>query len=75
MVSNPVEVVLPEGGAGDDAKPVLGRSGDGEVALDAAALVEHLRVGERADRTCDTIVREAFQELRRTAAANLDLRE
>src|SRR4029077_5659976 len=75
VVANPVQVVLAECGAGDDAKPVLRQTGDGEVAFDAAAVVEHLGVGESPDRARDAIVREALQELRRAATADLDLGE
>ena len=49
--------------AGDDREAVLGEPRDGEVALDAAAAVEHLRVGDlarpRGRRGCRTAARAA----------------
>ena len=42
----PGEVVPPEGGARDDAEALVCQARDGEVALDPAALVQHLRVGD-----------------------------
>jgi hypothetical protein len=67
--------VLAEGGAGDDPEAVLRQPGDREVALDAAALVEHLRVSQRTDASGDAVVRQALEKRRRTAPANLDLGE
>src|SRR5205814_6352369 len=45
LVADPRKVVHAEGGAGDDAKAVLAESSDREVALDAAAVIEHPRAG------------------------------
>ena len=42
---DPGEVVGAEAGAGDDVEMVVGKARDGQVAFDAAARVEHLRVG------------------------------
>ena len=39
--------MLAERGAGDDPEAVLGEARHGEVALDSAAPVQHLRVGDR----------------------------
>ena len=64
MRADPGGVVLPEGRAGDDAEAVLGEPGDGEIALDPAALVEHLRVRDRADVTRDAVVAEPLEERR-----------
>src|SRR5207237_8750546 len=63
------------GGSGDDAEPVVAEAGDGEVAFDAAVLVEQLGVGQGPDRACDTVVGKLLQEVRRAAAADLDLGE
>ena len=47
--AHPLAVVVAEGGAGDDREALLAEPRDGEVALDPAAAVEHLRVGDLAD--------------------------
>ena len=61
VAADPAEVVVAEGGAGDDREPLLLDARDREVALDPAAAVEHLRVGDRARprarRGCRTAVR------------------
>ena len=44
-----------ERGAGDDPERLLADPRDGEVGLDAAALVEQLRVDGRADRLVDVV--------------------
>src|SRR5256885_13924111 len=75
MVADPGQVVHSERGAGDDAKPAFAEPGDGEVALDAPALVRHLRIGQLADIAGDLVVGEAFEEVRGASAADLDLRE
>ena len=67
--------MLAEGGAGHDAEAVLGDAGDREVALDAAARVEHLRVGDGADGPRDAVVAHPLQELGRPVAADLELGE
>ena len=46
---DPGEVVPAERRAGHDPKAILGEPRDGEIALDPATLVEHLRIGDRAD--------------------------
>ena len=56
---DPAEVVVAEGGAGDDEEPILAEARDGEVALDPAAPVEHLRVGDPADRAVHLVVAQA----------------
>ena len=72
MVADPVEVVLAERGTGDDPKPVFGNAGDGEVAFDATAVVEHLRVCERAHAPSNPVVTEMLEEFGRAATADLD---
>ena len=62
-------------GACDDTKAALAQAGDREVALDAATLVEHLRVGQRADVASDSVVGQALEKLSGSAAAYLDLGE
>ena len=75
MVADPRQVVHPEGRPCDNAEAPLAQPRDREVALDAAAVVEHLRVGERADPSRHPVVGEAFEKLGRACAADLDLRE
>src|SRR5439155_1093336 len=59
----------------DDAKAMLAESSDREVALDAAAVIEHLGVGQGTDRTRHAVVCEVLEELGRAVPADLDLRE
>src|SRR5262249_2313844 len=56
-------------------EPVFGEPRDGEVALDAAARVQHLRVRDRADVARDAVVAEPLEERGCALAADLDLRE
>ena len=60
---------------GDDPEAVFGEPGDGEVALDPAAAVQHLRVGDCADLARDPVVAEALEEVGGARAGHLDLRE
>ena len=67
--------MLSEGRAGDDQEALLRQAGDGEVALDAAALVEALGVDHRANRLVDLVGAHVVQELERSRTAHLDLVE
>ena len=62
VLADPREVVLAERGAGDDPEPILGEPRHREVALDPAALVEHLRVGDGPDVAGDPVRAERFEE-------------
>ena len=75
VLPDPREVVLAEGGAGDDPERVLRQTGDGEVALDAAARVQHLRVRHLADLACDPVGAEALEEIGRALPGDENLRE
>ena len=55
MIGDPALVVGTETGAGDDVEVILGEAGNGEIAFDAAARIEHLRIGE-ASRLLGDIV-------------------
>ena len=48
---------------------------DGEVALDPAARVQHLRVGDRADVARNAVVAEALEEVGRALAHDVELGE
>ena len=48
VVADPGEIMGAEAGAGDDVEIVFGKPRDGQVALDAAARVEQLRIGQPA---------------------------
>ena len=61
--------------ASDDAKTTLAESRDGEIALDAAGFVEHLRVCQGPDGASHPVVGEGLQKVRCTSASHLDLRE
>src|ERR1700694_5030352 len=75
MVPDPEEVVLAESGAGDDSETLVGKSSDGEVALDPATLVEHLGVGQRPHAASYAIVCKTLQELGRAGTADRYLGE
>ena len=53
---DPGEIVPAERCPGDDAEAVFGKARDGEIALDSAALIEHLRVGDRSDVARNLVV-------------------
>jgi hypothetical protein len=48
--------VLAERGAGDDLKGLVGQARHGEVALDPAARVEHLGVGDAPHVARDLVI-------------------
>ncbi len=75
LAPHPLAVVVAEGGAGDDREALLAEAGDGEVALDAAAVVQHLGVGDLADVAGDAVVAEAFEVLGRRRPGDLELGE
>ena len=62
MLADPGAVVLPERRSGHDAKPVLGEARDGEVALDAATRIEHLRVRDAPHLSGEAVTAEALEE-------------
>ena len=64
-----------ERGAGDDPERLLADPGDGQIGLDAAALVEQLRVDGRADRLVDVVGAEPIEGIRRSRARDVELRE
>ena len=73
MLAHPPEVMVAEGGPGDDEESILLEPGHREVALDPATTVEHLRVGDAAGGTVHLVVAEALQEAERPGSADLDL--
>ena len=75
VLSDPLAIVVPECGPGDDREELLVEPGNREVALDPAAAVEHLRVGDLTDAAGDPVVAEALEQLRRAGALDLQLRE
>jgi hypothetical protein len=64
-----------ERGAGDDPEAILLELRDREVALDPAAAVEHLRVGDLARAADDDVVAQPLEQLGRARPADLHLRE
>src|SRR3546814_18133735 len=54
---------------------LVGEAGDGEVALDPAAAIEDLGVGDPANGAVDVVVAQPLEELGRSGAADLDLGE
>src|SRR5262249_27221745 len=48
---------------------------DGDVALDPAAAVEHLRVGDLPDVARDAVVTQPLEQLGRSRPGDLELRE
>ena len=75
MRANPVQVVQAHGTAGYNQEAVLGQSRDGEVALDAAALREHRRVGDGADGPVHLVGRKTLQRRQRARSGELELGE
>src|SRR5258705_8249695 len=75
MVADPGQVVHAEGGARNDPETVRRKASDGEVALDAAGFIQHLRVSQRADTASDAIVGEALEKFARASTPHLDLGE
>ena len=75
VLPDPGEVVRAEAGAGDDVVAVVGEPGGGEVALDAAARIEHLRIGQPPRRPGDVIGRHPRQRLGGVRAGQLVLGE
>ena len=65
MAGQPVEV---EVAVGADLEAVRRQPRDGQVAADAAALVEEQRVDDRADRPVEAVGREPVQEGERARA-------
>ena len=75
VAADPFAIVVAEGRAGDDREAILGEARDGEVALDPAAAVEHLRVGDLLRLAGHPVVAQALEELRRPGSLDLHLRE
>ena len=67
--------MLPERCAGDDQEAIFCEAVDSEVAFDAAALVQALRVGHRADGLVDVIGADAVEEGEGAGSAHFDLVE
>ena len=57
-------VAVDRAGARDDAEAIVREPRHGHVADDAAALVEQLRVDDRADRLVDPVVADALEQRR-----------
>ena len=75
LAANPREVVIAESRAGNDLKAVSGQARDGQVALDAAVLVWHLRVGDGSDGLIHLVIRDVLQKRQRARTKHLYLAE
>ena len=75
MAADPLAVVVAERRAGDDREQLLVQARDGEVALDAAARIEHLRVGDPPGIARDAVVAQPLEQLRGARARHLELGE
>ncbi len=75
MPADPREIVLAEGRSGDDAKAVLREAGHSEVTLDAATRIQHLRIRDGTDVSCDSVVAQVLEIVGGTRAEYLDLGE
>ena len=71
----PAEVGVDGPGARDDPEALRLETGHRHVADDAAAVVEELRVDDRAGRAVDAVVTDALEQARRTGTGDLDLPE
>ncbi len=67
MTTQPVEVLGP---IGADLKTGRAESGDGEIAADAARLIEHQGVGDRSDALVDVVGSQPLQQVDRTGTAD-----
>ena len=65
--------MLAEGRPGDDQEPSRGEAGDGEIALDAAAFVQHRGVHDAAHRLVHIVGAHVLQKSRCPRTSNLDL--
>ncbi len=63
--------MLSEGCTGNDKEALLGQAGDGEIALDPAALVQALGVDDCSDRLVDLVGAYIVQESQRARPAHL----
>ena len=75
VLADPREIVLAEGRPGHDPEPIVGEPGDGEVALDSAARVQHRGVGDGAHVARDPVCAQPLEERSSALAGDLDLRE
>ena len=62
MRANPGQVVIAECRAGDDLETIASQSRHRQVALETAALVGHLRIGNSAYRRIHLVIGDALQE-------------
>ena len=58
---DPMEIARGKAGAGDNVELILGKPRDGDVAFDAAAIVEHLRVDDRPHRAIHAVCGDPLQ--------------
>ena len=75
VARDPVEVVRREARAGGDVELVARDAAHREIALDAAALVEHLGVRERAHRLVDVVGADPAQCRQRAGTLERELGE
>ncbi len=75
VTADPAQVVVAEGGARHDPEPVLRQAGNGEIALDPAAPVQHLGVGDATHRAVDVVVAQPLQQRGGPRPDDLDLGE
>src|SRR5439155_27251980 len=55
LLADPAQVMVAERRARDQPEAIFGEPGYGEIALDAAAPVQHLRVDDGPDRSIDVV--------------------
>ncbi len=75
VAPQPREVVRARGRPGHQQVPVLLQPRDGQIALDAAARVQHLRVDDRSGLARHVVRCHPLEEAGRVRAGDLDLRE
>ena len=75
MPAQPGEVALQSRARHDEEESGFGKPRDGQVALDAAARVEHLRVDDLSGRDVHVVGAQSLQESQCVAALNPDLAE
>ena len=75
VLADPAQVVVAHRCSGHDPEPLLAQPGDGEVALDPASPVQHLRVGDRPGRLADVVRTQVLQELESARTLDFELGE
>src|SRR5690606_11616757 len=75
MLAQPSKIALQSGTRHDEQEGSFGKAADGEIALNPAARVQHLRIDDAPDRNVDVVAAELLQERTGVAAFDADFAE